>query len=207
MPKALSVAEIDKLPLSPADKLRLKAHYGHVEDLGGDDRPTTAATKAADAAKAAQVEDLGGDTGPVTAAQKQADAARAASMGYAPGAVRVIQPKPVYVPVAPASGTIGKIAYAQPVPVEAPAGPGLEVDSAGIGQSTVPSYATKPFTVGDYGSADMPYGVGELGGLGMMEPDKIVVKKPKEMVMEPDVVTASVPGAAKKYAAAGTKGK
>jgi len=202
MPKALTVAEIDKLPLTEADKLRLKAHYGHVEDLGGDVRPTTAATKAADAARAAEVEDLGGDTGPVTAAQKAADAKRAASMGYAPGAVRVYQPKPVYVPVAPASSSIGKIQQPAPLTFVA-AGPSLDVDSAGIGQATVPSYVNKPFTVGDYGSADMPYEVGELGGLGLAEPDKIVVKKPKEMAFEPDVVTASVPGAPKKYAVKG----
>ena len=204
MPKPLTVAEIDKLPLTEADKLRLKAHYGHVEDLGGDTRATTAATKAADAAKAAEVEDLGGDTGPVTAAQKAADAKRAASMGYAPGAVRIIQPKPVYVPVAPVEPGVGRLSYAQAVPAEPNAGPALDVDSAGIGKATVPSYVTKPWGIGDYGSADMPYGVGELGGLGMMEPDKIVVKKPKEMVMEPDVLTASAPGApAKKYAAKG----
>lgn len=202
MAKGLTAAEIDKLPLTEADKLRLKAHYGLVEDLGGDDRPTTAATKAADAAKYAQVEDLGGDTGPATAAQKAADASKAASLGYAPGAVKVIQPKPVYVPMAPASSTIGKIAQPEPVVVAAQ-GPALGVDSYSIGTASVPKYATQWNGGIDYGSAQVPYEVGELGGLGMTEPDKIVVKKPKEMVMEPDVVTASVPGPAKKYAVGG----
>jgi len=193
----LTVAEIDKLPLTEADKLRMKAYYGHVEDLGGDERPTTAATKAADAARYAAVEDLGGDDRPTTAATKAADAARA---GVAP-AYKIIQPKPVYVPMAPGSSAIGKIAQPEPVAVQAD-GPALDVDSAGIGARQVAAWAKTPVAV-DYGSAAVPYEVGELGGLGMTEPDKIVVKKPKEMVMEPDVVTASVPGPAKKYAAKG----
>lgn len=206
MASKLTVSEIDKLPLTEADRLRLKAHYGYVEALGGDDRPTTAATKASDAARYAAVEDLGGDTGPATAAQKQADAARAASMGYAPGAVRVIQPKPVYAPVAPASAAIGKIQQPEPLTAQAD-GPALDVDSAGIGGDKIPAYVKTWKGGPDYGSASTPYEVGELGGLGMTEPDRIVVKRPKEIVMEPDVVTASVPGAAKKYASAGTKGK
>lgn len=197
----LTVAEIDKLPLTEADKLRMKAYYGHVEDLGGDERPTTAATKAADAARYAAVEDLGGDDRPTTTATKAADAARAAGqMGLAP-AYKIIQPKPVYVPVAPGTATIGKIAQPEPLTAQAD-GPALDVDSAGIGGRQVAAWAKKPVAV-DYGSASVPYEVGELGGLGMTEPDRIVVKKPKEMVMEPDVVTASAPVPAKKYAAKG----
>lgn len=214
MAKGLTADEINKLPLTPEDRDRLMVHYGvgytpkktvdaanalaamgkpGVETLGGDTAPATAAQKAADAAKAKAmgydaVEDLGGDDRPDNAETKAADAAKAA--GY-----KIIQPTPTYAIAAPASGSIGKIAPSSMGAPVAVSGPALDVDSAGIGAQKVPKYATEWSGSPDYGSASTPYEVGELGGLGLTEPDKIVVSKPKGVYeFAPDTVTAKKPG-------------
>lgn len=189
MAKGLTSAEIDKLPLTEADKARLAAHYG----VGYTPAKTVASADALAAfGRPAAVVD-----------EKAAAAQKAADMGYAPGEVKIIQPKPVYVPVAPASSAIGKIAYAQPVAAEANAGPGLEVDSAGIGYAMVPKFVNK------WNGADQSeYTADDFGMYGVDEGDKITAKAPKgqyefdaeKLSAKPPVQEPEVP---KKYAAKG----
>lgn len=124
-----------------------------------------------------------------------------------PPLLRPDQPAGMYRPVvkgavAPQSSSIGRISMGEE-PRYMGDGPALDVDSAGIGGDKVPMYAKKPIGI-DYGSASVPYEVGELGGLGMMEPDRIYAKAPKPapatggMVFEPDVVAAKPPAPSSK---------
>lgn len=116
-----------------------------------------------------------------------------------PPLLRPDTPAEMYRPVvklkdAPAeSSSIGKI---QPASVERSDGgwPAMDVDSAGIGAAQLPKFATKPWSGPDYGSAQVPYEVGELGGLGLDAPDRIYAKAPKgQYEFEPSVVTANPP--------------
>lgn len=115
-----------------------------------------------------------------------------------PPLLRPDQPAEMYRPVvrgpdAPVSSSIGKIA---PASVERSDGgwPSMDVDSAGVGQAMPPKFATKEWSGPDYGSAQLPYEVGELGGLGMNEPDRIYAKAPKgQYEFAPDTITAKPP--------------
>ena len=95
-------------------------------------------------------------------------------------------------PNAPASSTVGKIQMPGMAPDVAADGPGLDVDSAGVGFGLLPKYATAPWKGPDYGSADLEYTASEFGipDAG----DRLTAKAAKgRYELDPDVVTAKPP--------------